>query len=126
MAGVTSFRDIKVWQYAMQLAVDVYQMASALPPAEKPGLATDLQQTVVRIPTLIATGHKAGTRSGMVQACRESVRFTAELETLLIIVGQLYPNAPSNDLIDQLDEVQQMLTTLIKRLSQSAQPKKAL
>ncbi|MDB5181736.1 MAG: four helix bundle protein [Candidatus Saccharibacteria bacterium] len=126
MAAVTSFRDIRVWQYAMQLSVDIYQFSSALPPAEKPGLATELQQTVVRIPTLIATGHKSGSRSGMVQACRSAVTAAAELETLLIIVGQLYPNAPSNDLIDQLDEVQQMLTTAIKRLAAAPQPKKAL
>lgn len=126
MAATTSFRDIRVWQYAMQLAVDTYQMAGALPPSEKPGLATDLQQCAVRIPTLIATGHKTGSRSGMVQACREAARAGAELETLLIIVGQLYPNAPSNDLMDQLEEVQQMLATAIKRLSTSSAPKKAL
>lgn len=119
MAGVTSFRDIRVWQHAMQLTVDVYQMAASLPPAEKPGLATDLQQASARIPTLIATGHKTGSRSGMVQACREALRGAGELETYLIIVGQLYPNAPTNDLIDQLEEVQQLLGVLTKRLTQT-------
>ena len=126
MAAVTSFRDIRVWQNSMQLAVDIYQLAGSLPPTEKPGLATNLQQTVVTIPALIATGHKSGTRSGMVQACHRSLEAAAELETLLIILGQLYPNVPSNDLIDQLDEVQQMLLTVVKRLSATPKPKKSL
>jgi four helix bundle protein len=127
MAGATTFRDNRVWQYAMQLAVDVYQLASTLPPSEKPGLATDLQRTVVEVPTLIASGHKTGSRSGMATAGRQALETCAKLETLLTILGQLYPNVPSNDLIDQLDEVQQMLTVLIKRLSQSnSSSKKAL
>lgn len=127
MAAVTSFRDIRAWQNAMQLAVDIYQLAGNLPPTEKPGLATNMQQTVVRIPTFIAAGHKSGTRSGMMQSCHSALEAAAELETLLIILGQLYPNVPSNDLIDQLDEVQQMLVILIKRLTPSgSRPKKSL
>lgn len=127
MAGPTSFRDLRIWQNAMQLAVDIYQLAGSLPPGEKPGLATDMQSRAVSIPSLIATGHKSGSRSGMTQACQEALVSTAELETLLIILGQLYPNVPSNDMLDQLDDVQQMLIAVIKRLQQSSnKPKKSL
>jgi four helix bundle protein len=113
----TSFRDIRAWQTAMQLAVDIYQLAGSLPPSERPGLSTDLQHSASLIPTLIANGHKTRTRSGMVLACRRASLQAAELETFLILTGQLYPNVPSNDLLDQLDEVQQLIETLIKRLS---------
>jgi four helix bundle protein len=119
MAAVTSFRDIRAWQNAMQLAVDIYSLAGNLPPAERPGLSTQLQQTAAAIPTMIATGHKTGTRSGMITSCRRALAMGAELETLLIITGQLYPNIPSNDLVDQLEETQQMLAVLIKRLGQT-------
>jgi four helix bundle protein len=119
MAAVSSFRDIRAWQYAMQLAVDIYRLTGDLPPTEKPGLSTNLQQAATAIPSIIATGHKSGTRSGMLNACHQAVDAASEVESLLIITGQLYPNVPSNDLLDQLEEVQQMLTVLIKRLAQT-------
>lgn len=113
----TSFRDIRAWQTAMQLAVDIYHLTGDLPPSEKPGLATNLQKAATAIPTWIASGHKTGSRAGFRAACLEASDAGTELETLLIITGQLYPNVPSNDLLDQLDEVQQLLEALIERLS---------
>jgi four helix bundle protein len=110
----------------MQLTVDIYQLAGSLPPSERPGLSTDLQHAAAAIPTLIATGHKTRTRSGMANACQRALQNAAELETLLILVGNLFPNVPSNDLLDQLDEVQQMLQALIQRLSGTSGPKTAL
>lgn len=124
MATATSFRDIRVWQTAMQLTVDVYQLAGSLPPTERPGLSTDMQRAAAAIPTLIATGHKSRSRTSMANACRRALVEATELETYLIIVGQLYPNVPSNDLLDLLDEVQQLLQTLIQRLSSNTGTKK--
>jgi four helix bundle protein len=117
MATPTSFRDLRVWQNAMQLAVDIYHLAGNLPPTERPGLSTNLQHAATVIPTVIANGHKTRSKTGMVTACRQALATCTELETLLGITGQLYPNVPSNDLIDQLDEVQEMLQLAIKRLS---------
>lgn len=116
----TSFRDLRAWQNAMQLTVDIFHLTGDLPPSEKPGLSTELQKAATTIPTLIASGQKTGSRAGMVQGCREALHACTKLETLLIVVGQLFPSIPSNDLLDQLDEVQQMLEVLIKRLSQPA------
>lgn len=122
----TSFRDIRVWQNAMQLTVDIFQLAGTLPQIERPGLATSLQRAATIIPTAIATGHKSGSRTGMLRGCQEAMAAASELETLLIIVGQTYPNVPSNDLLDQLDEVQQMLIAVVRRLSTKTGPSKAI
>jgi four helix bundle protein len=119
MASSTSFRDIRAWQTAMQLAVDIYHLTGDLPPSEKPGLSTSLQKAATAIPSWIASGHKTRSRTGFRNSCLEAMDAATELETLLIITGQLYPNVPSNDLLDQLDEVQQMLDALIKRLTQA-------
>lgn len=122
MAAPTSFRDIRAWQNAMQLAVDIHHLTGDLPPTERPGLCTNLQRASSAIPTLIASGHKTGSRTAFRAACLEAIDACTELETFLIITGQIYPNIPSNDLLDQLDEVQQMLGVLVKRLGQSAKP----
>lgn len=128
MPTVTSFRDIRAWQYAMQLAVDIYHLTGDLPPTEKPGLSTNMQQAAVAIPTFIAAGHKTGSRAGLLRGCNDALDAVSEVESLLIITGQLYPNVPSNDLIDQLDDVQQAIITLIKKLSPTkpAAPRKTV
>ncbi len=117
-----SYRDIRVWQYAMQLAVDTYQIASQLPPGEKPGLATHLQQVTAAIPALIANGHRSGSRHTMLANCERALLYADELDTLLVITGQLHPSVPSNDLVDQLDEVRNMLATAIARLANKTAP----
>lgn len=117
MATSTSFRDLRVWQHAMQLAVDSYHLASTLPPTERPGLATNLQDSSAALPTLIARGHKSRSKTTMLSSCRQALETCTYLETYLIITGQLYPNIPSNDLIDQLEEVQEMLTAAIAKLT---------
>lgn len=125
MAAVTSFRDIRAWQYAMQLAVDIYSLAGNLPPTERPGLSTDLQKTAARIPTLLAAGHKTKSRSAMAESCRQALAVGNELETLLMITGQLYPSVPSNDLVDQLDETLQHIAQLAQRLGTQSVAKPA-
>jgi four helix bundle protein len=122
MAAASSFRDIRAWQNAMQLTVDIYHLTGSLPATERPGLSTSLQQAALSIPTLIASGHKTGSRSGMQSACLRSLEAASELESLLIVTGQLYPNVPSNDLLDQLEEVQGLIRLLIKRLSSIKPP----
>lgn len=117
MATATSFKDLKVWQNAMQLTVDIYHLSGSLPATERPGLSTQLQQAAIALPTRIAAGHKTGSRSGMLHACEAAIAAGTELETLLLITGQLYPNVPSNDLLDGLEEIQGMLSAVIKRLS---------
>jgi four helix bundle protein len=119
MATPTTFRDLRAWQTAMQLAVDIYHLAGNLPPTERPGLSTNMQQTATAIPTLIATGHKTRSRTGMLSFSQKALGSCYELETLLEITGQLYPNVPSNDLLDQLDEVQQLLVAIVEKLGQT-------
>lgn len=118
MATPTSFRDLRVWQHAMQLAVDTYHLAGNLPPNERPGLATNLQDAAAFIPTLIAQGHKSRSKATMLSSCRIALDRCTYLETYLVITGQLYPNIPSNDLIDQLEEVQEMLSVAVKKLAE--------
>lgn len=129
MAQATSYRDLRVWQNAMQLSVDIYHLAKSLPPNERPGLSTQLQQAAAAIPTLIATGHKTGTRVGLRNACERAITACTELEMLLIITGQTYPSIPSNDLLDQLDEVSQMLLSAVHKLAQgttAAKPRRTV
>ncbi len=56
MAPVNDFRDLKVWQLAMDLAVLVLQATPGLPPEERYGLAAQLRDAAEspgsRLPSL--------------------------------------------------------------------------
>lgn len=50
------FRDLKVWQRAMQLTIAVYGLTGEFPKAEIYGLTSQLRRSAVSIPSNIAEG----------------------------------------------------------------------
>ena len=112
-----------IWQHAMRLVVDVYQLTAQLPATERLGLSTSLQQAAVTIPTLLASGSKAG-RSGFQAALLRARQSAAEVETLLLITQQAYPAVPSDDLLAEASDIQAALTAMARRLA--PQPPKSV
>ncbi|HSH17858.1 MAG TPA: four helix bundle protein [Candidatus Saccharimonadales bacterium] len=126
MATATSFRDLRIFQLATQLASDVYHLTGNLPATDHSDLAAHLQRIAVDIPTLIAIGHKSGKRSLFRTSCIQALARLDELEVLLVVGGELHPSVPSNDIVDQLDEVRQALKTVVKKLAAPKRPAKTV
>src|ERR1700691_5822003 len=60
---ITSFRDLKAWQKAMDLSVEIYELTRGFPREEIFGLASQLRRSAVSIPSNIAEGQgRSGTR----------------------------------------------------------------
>jgi four helix bundle protein len=55
--SVSSYRDLEVWQKAMDLVVNIYSLAKSFPDSERFGLTSQIQRAVVSIPSNIAEGH---------------------------------------------------------------------
>jgi 23S rRNA-intervening sequence protein len=51
MSPVRSYRDLIVWQLAMQLAKHVYQATEMMPKSEIYGLTSQLRRSAVSIPS---------------------------------------------------------------------------
>ncbi|HEV8348265.1 MAG TPA: four helix bundle protein [Vicinamibacterales bacterium] len=56
MSKITSFRDLIVWQRAMDLADAIYDVTERFPPREHLGLAYQMRKSAVSIPSNIAEG----------------------------------------------------------------------
>jgi four helix bundle protein len=56
MPRITSFRDLILWQRAMELAEAVYGATERFPPREQFGLAYQLRKSAVSIPSNVAEG----------------------------------------------------------------------
>lgn len=54
---IKSFRDLRVWQLGMDLAVEAYHMTKVFPKYEAYGLGAQIQRAAVSIPSNIAEGH---------------------------------------------------------------------
>jgi hypothetical protein len=54
---VKSYKDLLVWQKAMDLVVESYKISKRLPRTETYGLASQIQRAAVSIPANIAEGH---------------------------------------------------------------------
>ncbi|MFL5553927.1 MAG: four helix bundle protein [Gemmatimonadaceae bacterium] len=118
-AQITSYRDLDIWQVAMQVVIEIYRLTRAFPPDEKFGLVAQLRRAAVAIPSNIAEGHG---RQGapefrrFVSIARGSV---SEVETQLAVAVALgFTGADEiTSLSSQLDRLSKMLFGLYRRLS---------
>ena len=124
MKRIDSFRDLIVWQRAMNVADGVYRLTSGYPRDELFGLTSQTRRAAVSIAANIAEGHGRGTRAayaGFLRIARGSLR---ELETHLLLAKRL--GMASGDPVDMLladvDEIGRMLHTLIARLRDQEKP----
>ncbi len=115
---MNDFRDLRVWQGAHDVAVEVYRATAGFPSDERYGLTQQMRRAAVSIPANIAEG--CGRRSGA-----EFGRFleiamgsAAELDYYLILCGDLgyLPKEAAADLAARLHQTMRMLNVLLQRV----------
>ncbi len=116
MSKIESFKDLIVWQKSMELALDVYKIASSLPQNEQYGLCSQLKRSAVSIPSNIAEGHKRGTKE-FIQFLKIAYGSSAELETQLLLSQKLFPKITTYHSLELVIEIQKILSVFIKKLN---------
>jgi len=115
---VKSYRDLLVWQRAVDLVADCYQLTKQLPKSETYGLAVQMQRAAVSIPANIAEGHGRDHIGDYLRHLSIANGSLMELETHILIAQRLSYIGPADAqrLLDQCGEVSRMLSGLTKRL----------
>ena len=111
-----SFKDLIVWQRAMQVAEEVYTLSKLLPKEENYSLTSQIRRSAVSIPSNIAEGNKRGTKKDYCQFLKIANGPSAELETQLILLEKIYPEISVKKAFELLTETQKMLTIIIRKL----------
>lgn len=114
-----TFRDLVVWQKAVQLASLTYTLTGQFPPEERFGLASQMQRAAVSIPSNIAEGKLRGTHKEFAYFLRIAFGSGGELETQ-IEVAKLLPKTKKLNFrpVEQLlNEVMRMLNVMITKAS---------
>src|SRR5947209_7513129 len=84
-----SYRDLEVWQRAMELLLACYQIAKRLPAIERYGLGAQLRRAATSIPANIAEGNGRRHRGDYVHHVSIARGSLTELVTLLEIIRRL-------------------------------------
>ena len=117
---MASFRDLKVWQHAMRLAVECAKLAKRFPDEEQAALAEQLRRAAHSVPLNIAEG---ASRKGP----REFRRFLdtargslCEVQTALEIARSMeYLSDPDFQRVDAIaTETAKTLWGLLRKVSQ--------
>jgi four helix bundle protein len=118
MTTIQSFRDLLVWQKAMDLAVRTYLMARQLPKQEQPVLGYQLRKSAVSIPSNIAEGWGRKSTAFYIQHLSTANASGCELETQLELGrrADLVLSDTADLLIQDAQEVGKMLNGLVRSL----------
>ena len=118
-AKVTTYRDLIVWQRAMQLVEGVYNVTKKLPDSEKLAFASHLNSAVVVIPAKIAEGWGRKNTKNYLQLLKTARASLFTTETYLIVLSNvnLINQDEEGKLLGYVDEVKKMLNGLIKSLN---------
>lgn len=87
--SVQSYRDLKVWQKAMELVTESYQLARLLPSSENYGLISQIQRAAASIPANIAEGHGRQHLGDYLHHLSIANGSLMELETHMLIAERL-------------------------------------
>ena len=113
------YKELLVWQKSIDLAVDVYQLTEKLPKEERYGLISQINRSVVSIPSNIAEGAGRNTNKEFNNFLGIAQGSSFELDTQLIISNRL--NFISNEEYQkielQLEYIQNMVAKLKKSLN---------
>lgn len=114
-----SYKDLIVWQRAIELVIVVYELTDQFPKEEIFGLTSQMRRSAVSIPSNIAEGRYRGTKSDYLHFLRVSYGSGAELETQIAIAKKLPKTKSFNySKVDSLsEETMKMLNAMIRKFN---------
>ncbi len=116
---IESYRDLIVWQRAIEMTVAIYRLTREFPKEELYGLASQLRRASVSVASNIAEGYGRPSRGEYRQFLGISRGSNLEVQTQLVIARSLALGHAKN--IDDAEglsfEVAKMLVVLMRRLS---------
>ncbi|NEP01624.1 MAG: four helix bundle protein [Symploca sp. SIO2E9] len=115
---IKSYRDLRVWQEAMNLAEACYRTTKTFPREELYGMISQIRKVSASIPANIAEGYGRRTRGEYIQFLHVAQGSLKELEThlLLSIRVKLASSESLYPILSQCESVGRLLLALIRSL----------
>jgi four helix bundle protein len=119
MGEIRSYRDLIVWQKAMDLAKQVYVLSKTFPADERFGLTQQLRRSIVSVPSNIAEGSGRGTTGDYLRFLHIARGSLFEAQTQLDLAEQLGFSSKTDlqRILPLCNETERMLNALITKLT---------
>ena len=114
-----SFREIKAWQKAHSLALDIYRQTQGFPSEERFGLTSQLRRAATSVTSNIAEGCGRESERDFARFLSIAAGSASEVEYQLLLAHDLgYLSAENHRQLDaQVNEVKRMLNAFIRTLA---------
>jgi four helix bundle protein len=121
-----SYRDLRVWQRAMELVFGVYNVTRSFPKDELYGLVSQMRRAAVSVPSNIAEGKGRLTDRDRAHFYSQARGSLLELETQILIAQRLEYvfEARAKSLIETSAELSRKLNALIVRIRPTERTKR--
>ena len=113
-----SFKDLIVWQRAVELSLAIYKFTATFPASEQFGLTNQLRRASVSIASNIAEGYGRSSKGEYLQFLGHARGSNCEVQTQLVITGGLgFGSEPKRHAAESLsDEIGRMLVVMMRKL----------
>jgi four helix bundle protein len=113
-----SFKELVVWQRAIQLSLTIYKLTSSFPDSERFGLTNQLRRASVSVASNIAEGYGKLSKGEYVLYLGHARGSNFEVQTQLVLAKELgYGNNSARQAAEELSqEVSRMLVALMRKL----------
>jgi four helix bundle protein len=113
-----NYTELKVWQKACQLCLEIYKITKDFPREERYGLTAQIRRAAVSIPSNIAEGYGRRTLGEYIQSLTIAYGSICELETQVLLSNDLtYIKEENFDKLQRnIKEIERMLKALIRSL----------
>lgn len=118
---IRSYRDLEVWQMAMDLSVVCYRLTASFPREEQFGLTSQIRRSAASIPANIAEGNGRESTKDYIRFLRMSQGSLKELETHLILAERISMLDGQNcgPTLEMCDRIGRMIRSLIRSLERT-------
>jgi four helix bundle protein len=113
-----SYKDLLVWQRAVEMSLAIYKLTSSFPDSERFGLTNQLRRASVSVASNIAEGYGRSTKGEYLQFLGHARGSNFEVQTQLVIAEALkFGTQQSHCTADGLSgEVSKMLVAMMSKL----------
>jgi four helix bundle protein len=79
--SIQTYRDLDVWNVAMELAVEAYGLATQLPSLQRYEMSSQIRRAATSVPANVAEGHASGQTGVFLRHVRIALGSLGELDT---------------------------------------------
>jgi four helix bundle protein len=116
------YRNLKVWQKAHLLVLEIYQVTSRFPRSERFGLTAQLKRAAISVPSNIVEGSARDSAKEFLRFLRIAFGSCSEVEYQVFLAADLGYLSPRDyeKIYTQVGEVKRMLNGLIMAIQKDA------